>query len=203
MKSIKVLTIEGNEGTGKTVLSKAFAEKIGAYWTHEPNGETEMLKSLRKLALTQNPELTDRAREMLMMANRSIHNKNIIEPLINKNIPVVSDRSFFSGMVYANIAGMSFEEWFDLFKLAKIKHLPEVLIYVRNSDRRIVKENDNIYDHASEETLKKIDLIYENGLQYIQEHKDTRGIKVISFDNNFNLSVDKNVDNLLTEIKLR
>jgi hypothetical protein len=35
---------EGNEGTGKSTLSKKFAERCNAVWTYEPNGETEELK---------------------------------------------------------------------------------------------------------------------------------------------------------------
>ena len=78
-------SIEGNEGSGKSVLSKKLAEKMGAVLTYEPNGETDILKTLRSLALTQNPEMTDMGRELLLLANRSIHNHNFIKPLIESN----------------------------------------------------------------------------------------------------------------------
>ena len=140
MQALRYWAFEGNEGTGKTLLSKAFSQRIGAFWTYEPNGETEVLKSLRSLALTENKEMTGMAREMLMMANRSIHNKRLVELLLDNKSCVVTDRSFFSGMVYAKIESLFFEEWFDLFRIANIKYLPEVLIYVQNSKRKIDKE---------------------------------------------------------------
>lgn len=201
MKSIRYWAFCGNEGTGKTLLSKAFSERLGAYWTYEPNGETEILKSLRSTALTQNPEMTVKAREMLMMANRSIHNKKLIELLIDNKNSIVTDRCFFSGMVYASLEAMSFNEWLDLFHIASIKYIPDVLIYVRNKDRKIDKENDNIYDHATDDILKKIDVCYEEGLKFIKEYKDTRNIRVLEYDNNFNLSVEENVELLLEIIR--
>lgn len=201
MKSIRYWAFEGNEGTGKTFLSKAFAENLNAFWTYEPNGETEILKNLRSLALTQNPEMTIKAREMLMMANRSIHNKRVIELLLNNQNSIVTDRSFFSGMVYAKIENMQFKDWFDLFKLADIRCLPDVLVYVRNKNRKIDKEKDNIYDHATEETLKKIDCLYEEGLSFIRDYKKTEGIKVVEYNNNFDISVEENVEVLFQVIK--
>ena len=92
---------------------------------------------------------------------------------------------------------------FWVFSIANIKYLPEVLIYVQNSKRKIDKEKDNIYDNASEATLHKIDALYEEGLKFISEFKYTRDIKIIRFNNNFDLSVEENVEELLSVIKSR
>lgn len=190
---------EGNEGSGKSVLSKLFAKKIDAFWTFEPNGETELLKNLRSLALTQNPEMTHRARELIMMANRSIHNREIIAPKIRDGAHIVSDRSFFSGMVYAKIEGMDFPEWFDLYQMAQIKFMPNILIYVRNKNRKIEKEEDNIYDHASEALFKRIDLLYEEGLWYLARRFPK--IKVIEHENNFQLTPEENLNELIKKLQ--
>ena len=187
-------SIEGNEGSGKSVLSKKLAEKMGAVLTYEPNGETEILKTLRSQALTQNPEMTDMGRELLLLANRSIHNHNFIKPLIESNKIIITDRSFFSGLVYAKANDIPFFRWMSLYALSCIEYLPDTLIYITSNKRKIEKEVDNIYDHASDELLSKIDLSYKEGLEFIKQQPTFKNLKVIEFFNDFNISIDENVE---------
>lgn len=201
MKSIRYWAFCGNEGTGKTVLSKSFSDIINGYWTYEPNGETFLLKTLRMSALTRDPEMTVMGREMLLLANRSIHHAGLVDKIINNGGSVVTDRSFFSGMVYAKLNGIPFEKWFDMYLMSGIKNIPDALIFVKNKNQNIDKEEDNIYDHASLSTLKKIDLIYKEGLDFIREYKSTKHIQIIEFNNSFDRSVSENVDILISEIK--
>jgi len=187
-------SIEGNEGSGKSVLSKKLAEKMGAVLTYEPNGETEILKTLRSQALTQNPEMTDMGRELLLLANRSIHNHNFIKPLIESNKIIITDRSFFSGLVYAKANDIPFFRWMSLYALSCIEYLPDTLIYITSNKRKIEKEVDNIYVHASDELLSKIDLSYKEGLEFIKQQPTFKNLKVIEFFNDFNISIDENVE---------
>ena len=187
-------SIEGNEGSGKSVLSKKLAEKMGAVLTYEPNGETDILKTLRSLALTQNPEMTDMGRELLLLANRSIHNHNFIKPLIESNKTIITDRSFFSGLVYAKANDIPFFRWMSLYALSCIEYLPDTLIYITSNKRKIEKEVDNIYDHASDELLSKIDLSYKEGLEFIKQQPTFKNLKVIEFFNDFNKTIDENVE---------
>jgi thymidylate kinase len=195
----------GNEGTGKTVLSKAFAERCNSFWTYEPNATTEELKTLRGLALTSNANVTEHAREMCLLANRSIHHKLNVQPILDNLGTVVTDRSFLSGMVYANIKTFKFEEWMDLANKANLNLFPEIIIYCTTNKRNMNKnkegrEND-IYDNAPDNIINLIDDIFEKALVFLGEHKLTKHIPIIRFENDFNKPVEENLERLLKVLK--
>ena len=201
MEKVLYWAFEGSDGTGKTRLSRSFSDKFGAFWTYEPNAETEELKYLRELALTKNDSITKYSRENLLIANRSIHQESHIQPLLNNLNTVVSDRSFLSGMVYAKLETFTFDKFFELMKLSNILSYPDVIIYVTNKSRKIDKNYNDIYDNAPEDLHQKVELIYEEALEYIQKNISTKHIKIIRFENNFDNSIDDNVDRLIEIIK--
>lgn len=201
MKKVLYWAFEGNEGTGKTSLSKRFSEKCGATWTYEPNGETEELLYLRKLALTKNERIDGHIRENLFISNRGIHHKNCVIPLLNNMNTVVTDRCFLSGLVYAKLQSLTFDQFFKLSELSNLFTYPDIIIYCTTEQRKIVKNEDDIYDNASEETLNKIDTIYEEALEYIKDKKYTKNIKIIKFEIDFSVSKKENLDKLFDKIK--
>jgi len=191
---IKYLAIEGNEGTGKTLLSRAVAQKIGAFYTYEPNAEIAELKQLRKLALSADAKMTTYGRELILLASRSIHLDLQIKPLIALNKKVLTDRSFLSGMVYANYHGIKFSEWLDLSLKCNIDLFPEAIVYVTTDKRKIDKVEGDIYDNAGEDNLKEIDMLFNRAIDFLYNHFE---IPIIKFKNYFNRPIQRNADNLL------
>ena len=192
---------EGNEGTGKTSISKKFAEACNASWTYEPNGETSDLKTLRTLALNENKDMTVQGRESILLANRSIHQNVHVYPLLQNYGTVVTDRSFLSGMVYAKLNGISFKSFMDMMRYREITLYPDAIIYCTSNKRKISKNKYDIYDNASEETLIKIDSIFEEALSYLEKDAHTKKIKIIRFKNNLTVPAEDNLERLLTLIK--
>jgi len=192
---------EGNEGTGKTTLSKAFASSCGAFWTYEPNGETSDLKKLRDMALTYSDQMTVYGREYINLANRSIHQVNQVRPLLDNLETVVTDRSFLSGMVYARFNGISFKQFMEMSENADIHLYPDFIIYCTSNKRKIVKGVKDIYDNASEEELSHIDNYFVEALDFIKEYSITKHIRIIYFENDFKVSSEKNNERLIKEIK--
>ena len=103
----KLIVFEGTDGCGKSVLSKSIAEKLKAYWTFEPYGSphdhehslNKVCWVLRQLTLDKRYAcMTSDARELLLLANRSIHHQLIKEKI--KDTHVVCDRSWISGIIY-------------------------------------------------------------------------------------------------------
>ncbi len=204
-KKILYWAFEGNEGTGKTVLSKAFAEQCNAVWTYEPNAETEELKTLRELALNKTKNVTKHSRELCLLANRSIHHKIHVKPILGGQTTVVTDRSILSGMVYAKLETYSFEEWIDLMVKANITTFPDMIIYCTSNKRKMVKDKEgrenDIYDNADSKTISNIDNLFEEALDFISKNKITRNISVIRFENDFNKPVQDNLARLMEAIK--
>jgi len=104
-------------------------------------------------------------------------------------------------MVYAKLKTHTFDKFFELAKLSNILLYPDVIIYCTNKERRIVKNESDIYDHASNETLNRIDDLYEEAITYLEKCLFTKHIKVIKFENDFSKDVDTNLDILLKILK--
>jgi len=205
LNKIKFWAFEGNEGTGKTVMSKKFAEQCDAFWTYEPNAETEVLKNLRELALNKNKNITKYAREMCLLANRSIHHELHVNPLLNNETTVITDRSILSGMVYSKIETYNFEDWMELSRIVNITTFPDIIIYCTSNKRKMNsnkegREND-IYDTADKSVINKIDILYEEAIEYWQKDKFTKNIPIIRFENDFNVSVEDNLERLMQILK--
>jgi len=206
VNKIRYWAFEGNEGTGKTVLSKAFAEQCGAIWTYEPNAETEELRTLRELALDGSKTTTKYAREMCLLANRSIHHQVHVKPIIDCKETIITDRSVLSGMVYAKLETYSFDEWVDLVTRVHLTNtFPDVFVYCTSNKRKMNKnkegrEND-IYDNADSSIIDKIDAIYEDALEFLKKCKITKNIPIIRFENDFNKPVEDNLVRLMEILK--
>jgi len=206
VNKIRYWAFEGNEGTGKTVLSKTFAEQCSAIWTYEPNAETEELKTLRELALNGSKTTTKYAREMCLLANRSIHHQIHVKPIIASRETVITDRSVLSGMVYAKLETYSFEEWIDLITRVHLQTtFPDVFIYCTSNKRKMNKKKEgrdhDIYDNADDSIIERIDTIYEEALEFLKNCKLTKNIPVIRFENDFNYPVEENLLRLMEILK--
>lgn len=193
----KYIAFEGNEGSGKTTLSKKIAESLNAFWTYEPNGETEELKLLRKLTLSIKANITPISRELLLLANRNIQQNQILKPVFEKGLNIVTDRSFLSGLVYASISNVPFHKWEILAQQSEINYIPDVIVFCKSSIRKIDIEEDNKYDVAQEEILLEIDKTYLDALTYLKQSSKYKNIKVIHFYNDFSKSLEENCLKLL------
>jgi len=206
VNQIRYWAFEGNEGTGKTVMSKSFAEMCSAIWTYEPNAETEELKTLRELALNSNKQITESAREMCLLSNRSIHHKIHVNPILGCKDTIVTDRSILSGMVYARIKETySFEDWIDLSLKVGLKTFPDVIIYRTSNKRKMNKNKEgrehDIYDNAEDSVIDRIDVLYEEALAFLGTCKHTKNIPIIRFENDFNHPVEDNLTRLMKIIR--
>jgi thymidylate kinase len=190
----KYIVFEGTEGVGKSALSKALAQKLGAFWTHEPYGGPDMpiCSYLRNASVSQSKELTMPARELMLLAGRSMSLKHIVAPKLEAGQTVISDRSFISGMVYAKIEGMEFQRWVDLARLAKIDLIkPDYVILVSASEFRPKAGNEDRYDSRGDTFFLHIEQLFEEVL-----FKYSLG-KIIRFKNDMSISIEENFKNLM------
>ena len=128
------ITLEGSEGAGKSTLiehlKKYFLDKnIEFIITKEP-GATEEGAELRKLLLDKNIELDPISETLLILADRIEHVRKIINPALEENKNVLSDRYLDSTYAYQGAGRKINKEELDRF----IKPLnfpePDLTIYL-------------------------------------------------------------------------
>jgi dTMP kinase len=107
----RFITLEGGEGTGKSTLQHALAERLAANGievveTREPGG-TPLAESVRKLALhpPRSEAWSPMAEALLMNAARSDHLDKLIRPALTAGKWVICDRFADSTRVYQSVGG--------------------------------------------------------------------------------------------------
>ena len=105
MKKGLFITIEGPDGSGKTTVSKAVADKLLAEgyqvrYTREPGGSA-ISEKIRDIILDPaNTEMDPRTEALLYAASRRQHLVDIVLPLIEQGVTVISDRFVDSSIAY-------------------------------------------------------------------------------------------------------
>ena len=122
------ITFEGNDGSGKTTISKLAYEKLKAMgypvlYTREPGG-IDIAEQIRSIILDPaNTAMDERCEALLYAASRRQH---LIEGKI-----VLCDRFVDSSLVYQGIArGIGVEEVFAINQFAIEGHLPDATVFL-------------------------------------------------------------------------
>ena len=107
----RFITLEGGEGTGKSTLAKALAEKLEALGirtvlTREPGG-TPLAEAARQLLLhpPEGQAWSPLSEALLVNAARRDHLEKLIRPALARGEWVISDRFADSTRVYQSIGG--------------------------------------------------------------------------------------------------
>jgi len=209
MKS-KYVIFEGAEGVGKSALSKVLAEKVGAVWTYEPYGgdDQPICKTLRQYCKSKDEGMTPMSRELMLLASRSISLTNIVRKYISEGKTVVSDRSLISGMVYAKVEDIGFEQWWKMLESTKIVsqlldafcsfQYPRFacVVMIHSKEYKPVGGSDDRYDSKGQEFFEQLETIYQDALDFISKRIWLFG-DVLHFMNDMTKPIDENVERLL------
>ena len=93
------LVFEGGDGSGKSTQAARVARERDCLFTFEP-GDTPLGVHLRTWLLDAKTPMTFETEALLMLADRSHHVVNVIEPTLASGRSVVSDRFFASTIAY-------------------------------------------------------------------------------------------------------
>lgn len=147
------VVFEGIDCVGKStqieLLKEVFKEAI---FTKEP-GATKIGQNLREILLEKDLHFSKRTETLLFLADRAEHYEQVLKPNFDKLI--ISDRSFFSGIAYANKA-------FDIQTLLKLNafalndFFPQKAIFLK-ADEDLIKERFS---------KKGLDKIEKRGINY-------------------------------------
>lgn len=172
-----LISIEGSDGSGKTtqiknIESYLIKKNIEIYVTREPGG-TIISEKLREILLDSNNKNMDSLTEMLLYsASRRQHIKEIIEPKLNNNITVISDRFYHSNIAYQGYGRGLLEETLLVNKLvtninnSNLK--PDLTIYLRlpldiSKERKLkkIKEDNSNLDRLENENDNFFSNVYD------------------------------------------
>lgn len=127
------ITFEGPEGSGKTTVLKAVAEKLAQHYdvisTREPGG-VPTGEEIRKVVLEGN-QMDIRTEAMLFAASRREHLVEKVIPALRNNQIVLCDRYIDSSLAYQGYArGIGIEEVKALNEFAINGLYPDLTIYL-------------------------------------------------------------------------
>ena len=130
------ITFEGNDGSGKTTISKLAYERLKemgypVIYTREPGG-IDIAEQIRKVILDPaNTAMDERCEALLYAASRRQHLVEKVLPALNEGSIVLCDRFVDSSLVYQGIArGIGMEEVYAINQFAIEGHLPDATIFL-------------------------------------------------------------------------
>lgn len=174
------VVFEGIDGVGKSTqieLLKAIYPQ--AVFSYEP-GATPLGKHLRELLLEKNAKFSKRAEILLFLADRAEHYEEILST--NQDKLIISDRSFISGIAYANKA-FDFETLLSLNSFALNGFFPQKCVFLKASED-LLKERF---------ATKGLDKIEQRGIEYFLNVQNAlqECLKILAFKQNLRiLSLD-------------
>ena len=169
MKHGFFITLEGNDGAGKTTVAlglKEALEKRGykVVYTREPGG-SKIAERIRDILLNDTQEAMDgRTEALLFAASRRQHLKQIVMPALEENKIVLCDRFVDSSLAYQGIArGLGLEEVWKINQFAIENCMPQLTLFlkvsietgqkrmnIRGEKNRLDREQDTFHQKVRE-----------------------------------------------------
>ncbi|MFH1831207.1 MAG: dTMP kinase [bacterium] len=128
--------IEGIDGSGKSVLAQAIAQKLKAQnrevlLTKEPGG-SDLGKHLRAMLQKQPVPISGKTEFLLFAADRAHHYETIIKPALERGAIVISDRGPDSSLAYQSYGrGVDKDMIERVNQWATLNINPDIILYVR------------------------------------------------------------------------
>ena len=125
------IALEGLEGCGKSTHAKRLGAHLDAVITREPGG-TRIGSLLRGiLADPENTDLAPRTEALLMAADRAQHMAEVIQPALDRNQHVVSDRSIYSTLAYQGHGRrLGVPDLLQISTWALAGRLPDLVVFI-------------------------------------------------------------------------
>lgn len=135
MKKGLFITLEGPDGSGKSTVAKLLHEYIDGLgilnaFTREPGG-TAIGENIREILLdNDNYEMTSRTEALLYAAARAQHAEEKIQPLLDNDYIVLSDRYVLSSLAYqGHSRGLGIETIMEINEFAMGDTYPDLVLF--------------------------------------------------------------------------
>lgn len=139
MKKGLFITFEGNDGSGKSTISKMVYEalKENGYpvmLTREPGGN-KIAEAIRDLILDpENTDMDERCEALLYAASRRQHLTQKVVPALHQGMIVLCDRFIDSSLAYQGVGReIGFDEVYQMNQFAIDSYMPDRTIFLKLS----------------------------------------------------------------------
>lgn len=162
MKKGLFITLEGPDGSGKSTVAKLLHEYIDGLgilnaFTREPGG-TAIGEDIREILLdNDNYEMTSRTEALLYAAARAQHAEEKIQPLLDNDYIVLSDRYVLSSLAYqGHSRGLGIETIMEINEFAMGDTYPDLVLFfdvdpeIALSRKYINREGDRLENEGKE-----------------------------------------------------
>lgn len=181
MKYGKFITLEGNDGCGKSTVAAAIVEKLKAegypvILTREPGG-IAISEQIRQVILDpQNTSMDGRTEALLYAASRRQHLVEKVIPAINNGNIVICDRFLDSSLAYQGVArGLGIDNVLNINQFAIDDCMPALTIMLKIDPRlglkRVAKRHQS--DRLDAEALS-FHLAVAKGYEAVSERYPER-----------------------------
>jgi len=191
----KFIVIEGLDGSGKSTQIDRLRNKlrllgVKCCFTREPSDSIP--GGIIRSALTKKAILEDETISLLFTADKIEHIKNDILPLLEKGIPVISDRFYLSNIAYQSVK-IEMETVMKINEIMVMKRLkPDITIFLDTSPEECITrvESERLHTELYEE-LEKLRVIQKNYYKAIEILGENEKIVKISSTENVEFTFEK------------
>ncbi len=154
------VAFEGIDASGKSTVAKIIAERFDATFTIEPGG-TPLGVELRKWLLDADTPMKPESEALLMLADRSHHVFELIEPTLAAGKHIVADRYYASTLAYQGYGrGLNLAELRAATDLAIGPTLPDLTILidlsVEAANERRQRDTKDRFESADENFHERV-----------------------------------------------
>ena len=152
------IAFEGIDGCGKSTLAEKISSQlnqsgINNVLVREPGG-TKVGEGIRNLLLSHEYVVSEFTEALLFAAQRSQLINEVVQPNIEKNIKIISDRSAYSSVAYQGVGrGLGYEKIYQLNDIAINSNWPQKVILL-DIDPNVALKRQAIADRIGSDKIE-------------------------------------------------
>ncbi len=181
MKKGKFITFEGPDGSGKTTVSMAVAQRLAeegysVKYTREPGG-SDIAEQIRNVILDpKNTAMDERTEALLYAASRRQHLVEKVLPALNDGINMISDRFIDSSLAYQGCGrNIGIDEVYAINQFAIEGNMPDKTIYLdipAELGLERIRAERTYLDRLDQEALSFHEAVYKGYQTVIEKYKE-------------------------------